>query len=83
MQGAKIGADAEMESKQIRTKEVLEGAKLGAAAINKQKDVMLREKESRLRNETIAHTQKLSRQNKTEIKETKDEDNTTKYKGIT
>jgi hypothetical protein len=71
--GAKIGADAEMESKQIRTKEVLEGAKLGAAAINKQKDVMLREKESRLRNETIAHTQKL--RDKTEIKETKDEDN--------
>ena len=48
--GAKIGADAEMESKQIRTKEVLEGAKLGAAAINKQKDVMLREKESQMRN---------------------------------
>ena len=71
--GAKIGADAEMEQKQIRTKEVLEGAKLGAAAINKQKDVMLREKESRLRNETIAHTQKL--RDKTEIKETKDEDN--------
>ena len=71
--GAKIGADAEMEAKQIKTKEVLEGAKLGAAAINKQKDVMLREKESRLRNETIAHTQKL--RDKTEIKETKDEDN--------
>jgi len=73
IKGAEIGAKAEMESKQIRTKEVLEGAKLGAAAITKQKDINLREKESRLRNETIAHTQKL--RDKTEIKETKDEDN--------
>ena len=73
IKGAEIGAKAEMESKQIRTKEVLEGAKLGAAAITKQKDINLREKESRLRNETIAHTQKL--RDKTEIKETKNEDN--------
>ena len=72
--GAQIGAKAEMEQKQINTKEVLEGAKLGAAAVNKQKDINLREKESRLRNETTAHVQKLK--DKTEIKETKDEDNT-------
>ena len=72
--GAQIGAKAEMEQKQINTKEVLEGAKLGAAAVNKQKDINLREKESRVRNETTAHVQKLK--DKTEIKETKDEDNT-------
>ena len=72
--GAQIGAKAEMEQKQINTKEVLEGAKLGAAAVNKQKDINLREKESRLRNETTAHVQKLK--DKTEIEETKDEDNT-------
>ena len=72
--GAQIGAKAEMEQKQINTKEVLEGAKLGAAAVNKQKDINLREKESMVRNETTAHVQKLK--DKTEIKETKDEDNT-------
>jgi len=72
--GAQIGAKAEMEQKQINTKEVLEGAKLGAAAVNKQKDINLREKESMVRNETTAHVQKLK--DETEIKETKDEDNT-------
>ena len=72
--GAKIGAEAEMQQKDITTKEVLEGAKLGAQAINKEKDIALRSEESRLRNETIAHTQKL--RDRTEIKETKDEDNT-------
>ena len=72
--GAKIGAEAEMQQKDITTKEVLEGAKLGAQAINKEKDIALRSEESRLRNETIAHTQKL--RDRTEIKETKNEDNT-------
>jgi hypothetical protein len=72
--GAKIGAEAEMQQKDITTKEVIEGAKLGAQAINKAKDIALRSEESRLRNETIAHTQKL--RDRTEIKETKDEDNT-------
>jgi len=72
--GAKIGAEAEMQQKDITTKEVLEGAKLGAQAINKEKDIALRSEESRLRNETIAHTQKL--RDRTEIEETKDEDNT-------
>mgnify|MGYP003652501792 FL=1 len=72
--GAKIGAEAEMQQKDITTKEVIEGAKLGAQAINKEKDIALRSEESRLRNETIAHTQKL--RDRTEIKETKNEDNT-------
>ena len=74
IKGADIGAKAEMQQKDITTKEVLEGAKLGAQAINKEKDIALRSEESRLRNETIAHTQKL--RDRTEIKETKDEDNT-------
>ena len=74
VKGADIGAKAEMQQKDITTKEVLEGAKLGAQAINKEKDIALRSEESRLRNETIAHTQKL--RDRTEIKETKDEDNT-------
>jgi len=72
--GAKIGAEAEMQQKDITTKEVLEGAKLGAQAINKEKDLALRSEESRLRNETIAHTQKL--RDKTKIDVTKDEDDT-------
>ena len=74
IKGADIGAKAEMQQKDITTKEVIEGAKLGAQAINKEKDIALRSEESRLRNETIAHTQKL--RDRTEIKETKDEDNT-------
>ena len=72
--GAKIGAEAEMQQKDISTKEVLEGAKLGAQAINKEKDIALRSEESRLRNETIAHTQKL--RDRTKVDVTKDEDNT-------
>ena len=67
IKGADIGAKAEMQQKDITTKEVLEGAKLGAQAINKEKDIALRSEESRLRNETIAHTQKL--RDKTKIDE--------------
>ena len=74
IKGADIGAKAEMQQKDITTKEVLEGAKLGAQAINKEKDTALRLEESRSRNETIAQTQKL--RDRTEIKETRDEDNT-------
>ena len=74
IKGADIGAKAEMQQKDITTKEVLEGAKLGAQAINKEKDIALRSEESRLRNETIAHTQKL--RDRTKVDVTKDEDNT-------
>ena len=63
-----------MEQKQINTKEVLEGAKLGAAAVNKQKDINLREKESKVRNETTAHVQKLK--DEAQVKETKLKDET-------
>ena len=52
-----------MEQKQINTKEVLEGAKLGAAAVNKQKDINLREKESQLRNTTKVKETKLKDDN--------------------
>ena len=71
--GAKIGAEAEMQQKDISTKEVLEGAKLGAQAINKEKDLALRSEESRLRNETIAHTQKLKDGTQVDVTKLKDE----------
>ena len=71
--GAKIGAEAEMQQKDITTKEVLEGAKLGAQAINKEKDMALRSEESRLRNETIAHTQKLKDGTQVDVTKLKDE----------
>ena len=48
--GAQIGAKAEMEQQQINLKEVLEGAKLGAEAINKENDYKLRAEESQARN---------------------------------
>ena len=71
--GAKIGAEAEMQQKDITTKEVIEGAKLGAQAINKEKDMALRSEESRLRNETIAHTQKLKDGTQVDVTKLKDE----------
>lgn len=71
--GAKIGAEAEMQQKDISTKEVIEGAKLGAQAINKEKDLALRSEESRLRNETIAHTQKLKDGTQVDVTKLKDE----------
>jgi hypothetical protein len=73
IKGADIGAKAEMQQKDITTKEVIEGAKLGAQAINKEKDIALRSEESRLRNETIAHTQKL--RDRTEIDESNNGEN--------
>tara|TARA_R110000850_G_scaffold7721_3_gene28386 strand:- start:1547 stop:4117 length:2571 start_codon:yes stop_codon:yes gene_type:complete len=63
LQGAQIGAKAEMEQKQIDLKEVLEGAKLGAEQAKAQADAMQRQQESEL-------------QNVTKIEETKLEDNT-------
>jgi len=72
--GAQIGAKAEMEQQQIQLKEVLEGAKLGAEAINKEKDFALRAEESRLRNETEINKQQLK--DETKIEEVKLEDET-------
>ena len=62
-----------MEQKQIDTKEVLEGAKLGAQAISKEQDFALRANESRLRNETGANKQKLKDETKIEEVKLKDE----------
>ena len=63
-----------MEQQQINLKEVLEGAKLGAEAINKEQDYMLRVEESRLRNETGAHKQKLKDETEIDVTKLKDED---------
>ena len=71
--GAKIGANASLDNRKIEAQELMEGTKMGMQAVQQQADLKLREKESRLRNETKAHVQKLK--DKTEIKETKDEDN--------
>jgi len=72
--GAQIGAKAEMEQQQINLREVLEGAKLGAEAINKENDYMLRAEESKLRNETGAREQELK--DETQIEEVKLKDET-------
>ena len=71
--GAQIGAKAEMEQQQIQLKEVLEGAKLGAEAINKENDYTLRAEESRLRNKTEINKQQLKDETKIEEVELKDE----------
>jgi chaperonin GroES len=52
LQGAQIGAKAEMEQQQIDLKEVIEGAKLGAQAAKAQAEMQFRQKESQLRNAT-------------------------------
>ena len=72
--GAKIGANASLDNRKIEAQELMEGTKMGMQAVQQQADLKLREKESRMRDETAAHKQKLK--DKTEIKETKDEDNT-------
>jgi len=71
--GAKIGANASLDNRKIEAQELMEGTKMGMQAVQQQADLKLREKESRMRDETAAHKQKLK--DKTEIKETKDEDN--------
>ena len=62
-----------MEQQQIQLKEVLEGAKLGAEAINKENDYTLRAEESRLRNKTEINKQQLKDETKIEEVELKDE----------
>ena len=52
----------------------MEGTKMGMQAVQQKQDFALRAKESRMRDETDAHEQKLK--DKTEIDVTKDEDNT-------
>ena len=50
--GAQLGAKAVTEDKQIKAKELLEGAKMGVDVVQKNKDLALREQESQSRNAT-------------------------------
>jgi hypothetical protein len=72
--GAKIGANASLDNRKVDAKELMEGTKMGMQAVQQKQDFALRAKESRMRDETAAHKQKLK--DKTEIDVTKDEDNT-------
>jgi hypothetical protein len=72
--GAKIGSEVSQQQAERNAKELMEGTKMGIQASQKNQDFALRAKESRMRDETVAHEQKLK--DKTEIDVTKDEDNT-------
>ena len=72
--GAKIGSEVSQQEAERNAKELMEGTKIGMQASQKNQDFSLRAKESRMRDETAAHEQKLK--DKTEIDVTKDEDNT-------
>jgi len=72
--GAKIGSEASQQQAERNAKKLMEGTKLGMQATQKKQDFALRSKESRMRDETAAHMQKLK--DETEIDVTKDEDNT-------
>jgi hypothetical protein len=63
LQGAQIGAKAEMEQQQIDLKEVIEGAKLGAQAAKAQAEMQFRQKESQMRNATKVDVTKLKDDN--------------------
>ena len=71
--GAKLGAEVSQQDKERNAKQLMEGVKLGQKGSLDTADFQLREKESKVRNETAAHVQKLK--DETKIKETKDEDN--------
>jgi len=72
--GAKIGSEVSQQQAERNAKDLMEGTKLGMQATQKKQDFALRAKESRMRDETAAHMQKLK--DETEIDVTKDEDNT-------
>ena len=72
--GAKIGSEVSQQQAERNAKELMEGTKMGMQAVQQKQDFALRAKESRMRDETDAHEQKLK--DKTEIDVTKDEDNT-------
>ena len=57
--GAQLGAKAVTEDKQIKAKELLEGAKMGVDVVQKNKDLALREQESQSRNATQVDVTKL------------------------
>jgi hypothetical protein len=71
--GAKIGSEVSQQQAERNAKDLMEGTKLGMQATQKKQDFALRAKESRMRDETAAHEQKLK--DKTEIDVTKNEDN--------
>jgi hypothetical protein len=62
--GAQLGAKAVTEDKQIKAKELLEGAKMGVDVVQKNKDLALREKESQSRNATKVDVTKLKDETK-------------------
>ena len=72
--GAKIGSEVSQQQAERNAKDLMEGTKLGMQATQKKQDFALRSKESRMRDETAAHMQKLK--DETEIDVTKDEDKT-------
>ena len=72
--GAKIGSEVSQQQAERNAKDLMEGTKMGMQAVQQKQDFALRAKESRMRDETAAHEQKLK--DKTEIDVTKDEDNT-------
>jgi len=72
--GAKIGSEVSQQQAERNAKDLMEGTKMGMQAVQQKQDFALRAKESRMRDETSAHEQKLK--DKTEIDVTKDEDNT-------
>jgi hypothetical protein len=62
--GAQLGAKAVTEDKQIKAKELLEGAKMGVDVVQKNKDLALREQESQSRNATKVDVTKLKDETK-------------------
>ena len=62
--GAQLGAKAVTEDKQIKAKELLEGAKMGVDVVQKNKDLALREQESQSRNATQVDVTKLKDETK-------------------
>ena len=62
--GAQLGAKAVTEDKQIKAKELLEGAKMGVDVVQKNKDLAFREKESQSRNATQVTETKLKDETK-------------------
>ena len=71
--GAKIGSEVSQQQAERNAKDLMEGTKMGMQAVQQKQDFALRAKESRMRDETAAHEQKLK--DKTEIDVTKNEDN--------
>ena len=72
--GAKIGSEVSQQQAERNAKQLMEGVKLGQKGTLDTADLNLREKESKVRNETNAHVQKLK--DESQVKETKLKDET-------